>query len=72
VALSLVRPTDARTIALRPSSPDGLRALAAAWRATQEPTTERPKVRPATPADAPASDAGDAVPPYWPDGPSAA
>jgi hypothetical protein len=72
VALSLVHRTDARAIALRPSSPDGLRALAAAWRATQEPATGRPTARPLSPADPPASDAGDAAPPYWPDGPSAA
>jgi hypothetical protein len=73
VALSLVPRSDARAIAMRPSSRDGLGALAAAWRATQQPATVRTFARAATtpPADASASDAGD-EPPYWPDGPSAA
>ena len=70
--LSLVPRSEARVIAMRPSSRDGLGALAAAWRATQGPS-----VRPFTPvagtpsAQAPSSDAA-AEPPYWPDGPSAA
>ena len=72
MALSLVPRADARVIAMRPSSRDGLGALAAAWRATQQPTV-RPFARVAgtPPADAPPSAAGD-EPPYWPDGPSAA
>ncbi len=72
MALSIVPRSDARVIAMRPSSRDGLGALAAAWRATQGPS-----VRPFAPvAGAPAADArtsdAAAEPPYWPDGPSAA
>ena len=70
MALSLVPGSDARTVAMRPSSRDGLRALAAAWRATREPNV-RPFARVAPQAEAPPSDASD-EPPYWPDGPSAA
>jgi hypothetical protein len=70
VALSLVPGSEARTVAMRPSSRDGLSALAAAWRATREPTV-RPFARVAPPAEASPKDAGD-EPPYWPDGPSAA
>jgi hypothetical protein len=58
---------------MRPSSRDGLGALAAAWQATQGPTV-RPFARvvaTAPAADAPRSERG-AEPPYWPDGPSAA
>jgi hypothetical protein len=79
VPLSLVPRSDARAIAMRPSSRDGLGALAAAWRATQQPTTVRTFARVAAttpPADtstpdASTSETGD-EPPYWPDGPSAA
>jgi hypothetical protein len=70
VALFLVPRSEARPIAMRPSSRDGLRALAAAWRATQAPG-ERPLVRVGPRADAPSPDGGN-EPPYWPDGPSAA
>jgi hypothetical protein len=70
VALSLVSRSGARTTALRPSSRDGLRDLAAAWRATQA-STERPVPRLVSAADARPSDDRD-EPPYWPDGPSAA
>jgi hypothetical protein len=70
VALSLVSRSDARTSRMRPSSRDGLRALATAWRATQEPTM-RPVAGVVPPSDKPSSAAGDESP-YWPDGPSAA
>jgi hypothetical protein len=72
VALSLVRRSDGRTSTTPPSSRDGLRTLAAAWRATQEPAKVQPfaRVGGPPPADAPPSDAAE--PPYWPDGPSAA
>ena len=70
MALSLVSRSGPRTTAMRPSSRDALRALAAAWQATQE-STVRPFPRVVAPADARASDGGD-EPPYWPDGPSAA
>ena len=69
MALSLVARSEGRT-AMGPPSRDGLRALAAAWRATQEPTV-RPVARVVSPAGAPPSTAGD-EPAYWPDGPSAA
>jgi hypothetical protein len=66
-------PQDARVIAMRPSSRDGLGALAAAWQASQGPTV-RPfaRVAAAPPADAPRAGRVAAEPPYWPDGPSAA
>jgi hypothetical protein len=70
VALSLVPRSEARATAMRPSSRDGLRALAVAWRATQEPTA-RPSARVVPPADPSPSNAGG-EPLYWPDGPSAA
>ena len=71
MALSLVSRSDGRrTTAMGPTSRDGLRALATAWRATQEPTL-RPVARVTPPAAAPPSAAGD-EPSYWPDGPSAA
>ena len=72
MALSIVPRSDARILAMRPSSRDGLGALAAAWRATQGPSV-RPfaPVAGTPPADAPSSTAAD-EPPYWPDGPSAA
>ncbi len=70
MALSLVPRPEARALAMRPSSRDGLRALAAAWQATREPTaTVRPFGRVVPQADTP-STVGE--PPYWPDGPSAA
>lgn len=75
MALTLVP----RAIALRPSSRDGLRGLAAAWRVTQAPAAGRPAPRVVTaPAGASLSDTDaslsetGAEPPYWPDGPSAA
>jgi len=72
VAASIVPLSDSRVIAMRPSSREGLGALAAAWQATQGPTV-RPFARVAvTPApDAPRSERV-AEPPYWPDGPAAA
>jgi len=72
VAASIVPHSDSRVIAMRPSSRDGLGALAAAWQATQGPSV-RPFARvTTTPApDAPRSEPV-AEPPYWPDGPAAA
>ncbi len=70
MALSLVSRSGARTTTLRPSSRDGLRTLAAAWQATQEPTV-RPAPRLVPAAEARPTDGPD-EPPYWPDGPSAA
>jgi hypothetical protein len=73
VALSIVPRSEARVLTMRPSSRDGLGALAAAWRATQGPS-----VRPFAPvagtqaADAAATSDTASEPPYWPDGPSAA
>lgn len=73
MALSTDSRTSARILAMRPSSRDGLHALAAAWQASQEPSI-RPFRRPAAPASAGtgAADASTDDPPYWPDGPSAA
>jgi hypothetical protein len=65
---------EARILSMRPSSRDGLYALASAWQASNGSTNVRPFTRPPSTAPA-ASDAGataDAPPPYWPDGPSAA
>ena len=72
MALSIVHRSEARVLAMRPSSRDGLGALAAAWQATQGPSVRAfAPVAGTRPADAPSSDAA-AEPPYWPDGPSAA
>lgn len=70
MALSLVPRSEGRTTAMGPPSRDGLRALAAAWSATQQPTV-RPGARAVPPAGTAPSNAGD-EPAYWPDGPSAA
>jgi hypothetical protein len=73
VALTIVPRPEARVLSMRPSSRDGLYALASAWQASNG-SNIRPFARPSTPssagADQRASDA-DASP-YWPDGPSAA
>jgi len=71
VALSLVHRSEARTTATPTTSRDGLRALAVAWRSTQQPTV-RPSARVGLPSDAPSSVTGDDEPGDWPDGPSAA
>ena len=59
--------------AMRPSSRDGLYALASAWRASNE-SNVRPFTRPAASAASSPDQGGDAPKPplYWPDGPSAA
>ena len=65
--------TAARILPMRPSSRDGLYALASAWQASSEPQV-RPFRRSTSPAP-PSSGPADASPddsPYWPDGPSAA
>ena len=64
---------EARVLSMRPSSRDGLFALASAWQASNA-SNVRPFARPSTPASA-GSDQGTTTgeqPPYWPDGPSAA
>jgi hypothetical protein len=72
VALSIVPRTEARILTMRPSSRDGLYALASAWQASTE-SNVRPFARPAArPAAAPDETAAAPEPPYWPDGPSAA
>jgi hypothetical protein len=73
VALSNDSRTGARILAMRPSSRDGLYALATAWQATHEPNVRpfRRIVAPTSPA-ASGSDPSADEPPYWPDGPSAA
>lgn len=61
-----------RVVAMRPSTRGGLYTLASAWQATHE-SNVRPFARPSTPATpGEGESSGDAEPPYWPDGPSAA
>ena len=59
--------------AMRPSSRDGLYALASAWQASNG-SNVRPFTRPAAPAASRRDQGGSAPEPplYWPDGPSAA
>ena len=73
MALSLVPGSEARRVSMRPSSRDGLRALAAAWQASNQ-SNIRPFARRAVQApSSPEPDRGAPEPPlYWPDGPSAA
>ena len=58
---------------MRPSSRDGLYALASAWQASNG-SNVRPFTRPAAPAATSQDQDGKAPEPplYWPDGPSAA
>ena len=73
VALTNFPRPEARVLSMRPSSRDGLYALASAWQASNA-SNVRPFARPSTPASA-GSDQGTTTgeqPPYWPDGPSAA
>ena len=74
MALTIVPAPEARVLSMRPSSRDGLYALASAWQASNE-SNVRPFARPAAglrpSADQPGSAAAE-PPPYWPDGPSAA
>jgi len=58
---------------MRPSSRDGLYALASAWQASNE-SNVRPFPRPSAPPTAGSSQGATSgeQPPYWPDGPSAA
>jgi hypothetical protein len=73
MALSSETRTGARILAMRPSSRDGLYALATAWQATHEPSVRpfRRVVAQSTPVSS-SSDPSADEPPYWPDGPSAA
>ncbi len=72
MALSIVPRTEARVLTMRPSSRDGLYALASAWQASTG-SNVRPFARPsAPPATAPGEPETPSEPPYWPDGPSAA
>lgn len=72
MALTIVPRPEARVLSMRPSSRDGLYALASAWQASTG-SNIRPFARPSAPsagADQRTAD-GDGSP-YWPDGPSAA
>ena len=73
VALTNFPRPEARVLSMRPSSRDGLYALASAWQASNE-SNVRPFARPSAPASAGSDQAAAASepPPYWPDGPSAA
>lgn len=72
MALSIVPRTEARILTMRPSSRDGLYALASAWQASTG-SNVRPFARPAAqPATASGEPEATSEPPYWPDGPSAA
>lgn len=64
---------EARILSMRPSSRDGLYALASAWQASND-SNVRPFTRPSAPASARSGQGGAQVGPprYWPDGPSAA
>ena len=64
---------EARVLSMRPSSRDGLYALASAWQASNE-SNVRPFPRPSAPPTAGSSQGATSgeQPPYWPDGPSAA
>ncbi len=73
MALTIVPRPEARILSMRPSSRDGLYALASAWQASNG-SNIRPFARPSTPSS-PGSDQGAAgadSSPSWPDGPSAA
>ena len=73
MSLEIFPRREARVLAMRRSSRDGLYALASAWQASTE-SNVRPFARPAAPAadgDAAGSSAPE-PPPYWPDGPTAA
>ena len=72
VALTNFPRPEARVLSMRPSSRDGLYALASAWQASNE-SNVRPFARPSAPAvGRPRQGASGDQPPYWPDGPSAA
>jgi hypothetical protein len=73
VALTNFPRPEARVLSMRPSSRDGLYALASAWQASNE-SNVRPFARPSSPASS-SADKGVSTgepPQYWPDGPSAA
>jgi hypothetical protein len=73
VALTNFPRPEARVLSMRPSSRDGLYALASAWQASNA-SNVRPFARPPAPVSSgaePGTTSGE-QPPYWPDGPSAA
>ena len=74
VAVTNVPRSEARILSMRPSSRDGLYALASAWQASNDSSKIRPFARPSpTPPREGATAAADSgAPIYWPDGPSAA
>jgi hypothetical protein len=73
VSLTIVPRPEARILSMRPSSRDGLYALASAWQASNG-SNIRPFARPSTPSSSGGDQAAAVADgsPYWPDGPSAA
>lgn len=73
MALTIVPRPEARVLSMRPSSRDGLYALASAWQASTG-SNIRPFARPSTPSSSGGEQSAEGADgsPYWPDGPSAA
>jgi hypothetical protein len=74
VALTNSPRPEGRVLSMRPSSREGLYALASAWQASNQ-SNVRPFARPSAPVVPGGKDQGSVAPeppPYWPDGPTAA